>query len=149
MDNIKEVCEGCVFGKHARKTFPQESTWRATKPLELVHTDICGPMTTSSFGGNRYVLTFIDDHSRKLWVYLINEKSEAFEHFKIFKAHVENQSGFQIKTLGSDQGGEYMSNYFQDFLKEHGIHHQLTTSYTPQQNGMAEWKNRVLMEMVA
>ncbi|KAI3509130.1 hypothetical protein L1887_24156 [Cichorium endivia] len=147
VDLIKEVCEGCVLGKHTRESFPNESTWRATKPLELVHTDICGPMKTPSFGGNRYILTFIDDFSRKVWVYFIKEKSETFEQFKIYKAHVENQSGYRIKTLRSDRGGEYMANYFQDFLKHHGIHHQLTTSYTPQQNGVAERKNRALMEM--
>ena len=131
----EDVCEGCMMGKQTRESFPQEEAWRATKPLELIHTDLCGPMKTPSIGGNRYILTFIDDYSRKLWVYFLKEKSEVFNFFKIFKAYVEKQSGHMIKTIRSDGGGEYNSSYFLDFLKENGIHHQMTTRYTPQQMG--------------
>ena len=101
-----QVCESCVFGKHHRDPFPKEKAWRAKNPLELVHSDLCGPMRTNSLGGNRYFLTFIDDYSRKMWIYFLKEKSQVFEVFKNFKALVEKQSGFSIKTLRSDRGGE-------------------------------------------
>jgi hypothetical protein len=74
-------------------------------PLPLVHTDICRPIKPMSLGGNRYFVTFIDDFSRKLWVYFLNEKSAAFTVFKNFKALVENQSGHKLVTLRSDRGG--------------------------------------------
>ncbi|KAI3521063.1 hypothetical protein L1887_10522 [Cichorium endivia] len=147
INKTDEVCEGCLMGKQSREFFPQYKTWRASKPLELVHTDVCGPMKTISIGGSRYVLTFIDDFSRKLWTYFMKEKSEVFRLFKTFKSLVERQSEHQIKSIRSDQGGEYNALCFQEFLKESGIHHQLTTRYTPQQNGVAESKNRTMIEM--
>jgi len=70
---INDICEGCMKGKQSREAFPQDKAWRATRLLELVHTDVCGPMKTQTIGGNRYLLTFIDDFSRKLWVYFLKE----------------------------------------------------------------------------
>ena len=104
-----QICEGCALGKHHRHSFPEGKAWRATKPFELIHSDLCGPMKTTSLGGNQYFLTFIDDFSRKTWIYFLKEKSEVFYYFKIFKALVEKQSGFMLKTLRSDRGGEYTS----------------------------------------
>ncbi|CAL9028348.1 unnamed protein product [Prunus brigantina] len=100
-----------------------------------------------SFGGNKYFITFIDDYSRKVWVYFLKEKSSAFNVFKNFKARTEVESKCKLVTLRSDRGGEYTSNAFQEFCKERGIKHQLTAAYTPQQNGIAERKNRTILEM--
>ncbi|MFV0960832.1 hypothetical protein QML37_31560, partial [Klebsiella pneumoniae] len=80
--NIRQqdkICEGCVLGKHHRDSFPVESSWRASKPLELVHSDLCGSMHTTSIRCNRYFLTFIVDFSRKTWVYFLKEKNEVFK----------------------------------------------------------------------
>lgn len=82
-------CEGCVYGKHSRASFPVRKAWRASKCPELVHADLCGPMKTESLGGSRYFLLFTDDYSRMRWVYFLKFKSEAFENFKKFKALVE------------------------------------------------------------
>lgn len=117
--------------------------------LELIHSDIYGPISPSSTSGLRYILCFIDDHSRKAWVYLLEKKSEAFNHFKIFKKMVETKAGKVIKCLRTNRGGEYISNEFADYCKEHGIKRQLTTPNTPQQNGIAERKNRTVMNMVS
>ncbi|KAJ0734970.1 putative RNA-directed DNA polymerase [Helianthus annuus] len=125
------TCKGCIFGKHARKPFSKQATWRANKPLQLLHSDICGPMRTQSIGGCRYFITFIDDFSRKTWVYFMKFKSEALSYFKTFKRLVENQVDYKIKGIRIDRGGEYCGHEFQNFPKENGIHHQLTTSYTP------------------
>ncbi|KAJ0456158.1 putative RNA-directed DNA polymerase [Helianthus annuus] len=143
----ESICEGCVSGKQARKAFSKKIIWQATKPLELVHSDICGPMRTESIGGCKYFITFIDDYSRKAWVFFLKFKSEALNFFKTFKAQNERQSGHLIKILRTDRGGEYCSKIFQDYLKMNGIRHQLTNSFTPQQNGVAERKNRTLMEL--
>eukprot|EP00253_Pinus_taeda_P025810 PITA_25810 len=97
--------------------------------------------------GSHYILTFIDDFTRKTWVYFLKNKSEVFERFCNFKALVENQSGLHIKVLRTDRGGEYISKEFLRFCRENGIHKQFTTRYTSQQNGVAERKNRTIMDM--
>jgi GAG-pre-integrase domain len=101
------LCEGCILGKHSKLPFVKGQSLRATQLLELVHTDLCGPMDTSSLGESRYFLLFIDDFSRMNWVYFLQTKVEAFECFKKFKAMVETQSGLKIKKIRSDRGGEY------------------------------------------
>ncbi|KAL4278554.1 hypothetical protein GQ457_03G001430 [Hibiscus cannabinus] len=142
-----QLCEACIKGKQHRQSFEVGKSWRARRPLEIVHTDIAGPFDIPSLGGNRYYITFIDDYSRKCWVYILKEKSEALAKFKEFKAMAEKQSGQYIKILRSDRGGEYTTKLFEDFCKEHGIIHQLTVRYTPQQNGVAERKNRTILDM--
>ncbi|BBG98943.1 multidrug resistance-associated protein 9 [Prunus dulcis] len=130
LEQISVVCEGCMLGKQHRDSFPLESTWRATSPLELVHTDICGPMKTESISGNRYFLLFTDDCTRISWVYFIINKSSALKCFKKFKAMTELQSGYKIKGLRSDRGGEFLSNEFNKFCDEFGIQRQLTIAYS-------------------
>jgi hypothetical protein len=149
--NLKEVplhhvCEICIEGKHQRKSFPKDETTRASKLLELVHSDVCGPMKTTSRGGARYFFTFIDDFSRKTHVYLLRAKGEVFDKFKEYKALVENQIGMKIKTLKLDNKGEFVSKNFDNFLHECGIQRQTNAPYTPQQNGVAERANKTIME---
>lgn len=104
-------------------------------------------MRTLSLNNNRYFLVFVDDYSRMTWVYFVKEKSEALSVFKKFKVSIEKQSGQPIKTLRTDRGGEFLSTEFNKFCEESGIQRQLTASYTPQQNEVAERKNRSLVEM--
>jgi hypothetical protein len=144
----KHVCEDCLVGKQHRDSIPKSSNWKSTKRLELVHSDICGPITPASNSGNKYILTFIDDFSRKTWVYFLKNKSSAFEYFKKFKCLVEKETGAAICCLRTDRGGEFNSIEFKDFCEENGIKRQLTAAYTPQQNGIAERKNRTVMDMV-
>ena len=144
---ISDVCGTCQLGKLSKTPFPLNQAWRATEKFQLVHTDICGPMSTPSYNGSRYFLLFIDDFSRYCWVYFLKNKSEVFSMFHKFKIVVENQSGQMIKILRSDNGAEYISSQFKSFLQKAGIHHQLTVTYTPQQNGVSERKNRSVMNM--
>ncbi|KAM1500447.1 hypothetical protein ACFX10_023002 [Malus domestica] len=139
-----DTCESCIKGKMTRKSFSQH--WISTNLLEIVHTDLCGPMRTKTHRGMKYFVTFIDDYSRYGYVYFLQHKNEALEKFKEFKAEVENQLGRSIKTLNSDRGGEFEA--FDDFCKENGIRHNYTMPYTPQQNGIAERRNRTLMDMM-
>ncbi|MCO5550885.1 hypothetical protein L7F22_004379 [Adiantum nelumboides] len=120
---------------------------RATRKLQLVHSDVCGPMRTPSVGNSLYFVTFIDDFSRFCWVYPLKAKSDVFAIFQHYVSMVENETGYNVQTFRTDRGGEYMSGAFKDFLGKKGIKHQCTMPYTPQQNGVAERKNRSLMEM--
>ncbi|KAJ0880933.1 putative RNA-directed DNA polymerase [Helianthus annuus] len=99
-----QVCEVCALGKQNRVEIPKKTRWHATERLQLVHTDICGHITPMSQSNKRYVLVFIDDYSRKTWVYMLSTKGEAFKCFQRFKALVENETGNKIKTLRSDRG---------------------------------------------
>ncbi|MCO5565166.1 hypothetical protein L7F22_018839 [Adiantum nelumboides] len=98
------------------------------------------------YGGCKFYVTFIDDCSRKVWVYFMKKKSEVFTHFQNFKAMVKNQTGNFVQCLRSDGGRKYFSNEFNNFLKKHGIQRQFSCRYTPQQNGVAERKNTHIAE---
>jgi hypothetical protein len=113
-------CESCILGKHQRDNFPTAS-YRAKEHLELVHTDLCGPMQTQSIGGSFYFLTFIDDFSRKVLGIFPQKKSDTFTKFKEFKVVAEKQSGKYVKVLRSDGGGEYDSKEFANFCRQQGI----------------------------
>ncbi|KAK8665989.1 hypothetical protein V6N13_006142 [Hibiscus sabdariffa] len=121
---------------------------RASDLLGLIHSDVCGPMNTQARGGFQYFITFTDDFSRYGYIYLMRHKSDALEKFKEFKNEVQNQHGKSIKALRSDRGGEYLSQDFDELLKECGIVSQLTPSGTPQWNGVSERRNRALLDMV-
>ncbi|CAL2269077.1 unnamed protein product [Prunus armeniaca] len=114
----KAICEGCIFGKFHRLPFSQ-STWKARAPLELQ--DDVGLFSRT--------------------------KVRSILFFKQFKAYGEKQSGYNLKTLRTDRGGEFTSNEFSEFCKSNGIKRELTASYTPQQNGVAERRNRTIVEM--
>nr|GEV46704.1 retrovirus-related Pol polyprotein from transposon TNT 1-94 [Tanacetum cinerariifolium] len=148
INHPNQVCEGCLLGKHAKSLFLKESTSRAKEPLQLIHTDLCGPITLPSHGKNLHFMLFIDDYSRKTWVYFLNEKSQAFEAFKKFKPIVEKEKGLKIKSMRSDRGGEFLSKEFKIFCEDNGIRRFLTAPYSPQQNGVVERKNRTILNMV-
>ena len=139
-------CLECAAGKMTRLPFPN-SERVDREVLALVHTDLIGPITPQTPNGKRFVLTFIDDRSRRTWVYLLKAKSETFECFKAWKAQAETQSEKKLKTLRSDNGGEYILGEFKDHLRDCGIIHETTVPGTPQQNGVAERFNRSLLDM--
>jgi len=125
--------------------FPASST-RASRPLQLVHSDVHGPVKVSTHQGYRYWVSFIDDFSHFKAVYLLKHKSEAFAAFKQFKAWAENLTGQRMGSLHDDKGGEYMSKEFDMFCIDHGIQRQHTVRNRPQQNGVAERANRTIEE---
>ena len=139
-------CEGCVEGKMHRKPFKPVGEIRSTRRLQLVHSDVCGPMSTQSVGGRRYFVTFIDDFSRCCSVYFLRHKSEVFEKFKEFEAITTSGCGERFGTLRTDNGGEYLSGEFETYLKSKGIRHELTVPHTPEENGVAKRRNRTLIE---
>jgi transposase InsO family protein len=142
------VCDSCIIGKHSRTKFPKQTEHRAKTKFELVHSDVCGPMETESVGGSRYLLTLIDDFSRYTRVYFMKHKSEASTIVKEYVQLVKTQFDVKVKSLRTDGGGEYVNEDLSRFLREKGIRHQKTAPYTPQQNGVAERKNRTIFEAV-
>ena len=144
-----EICIQCIKGKTTDKR--KIGANRCSDVLELIHTDVCGPFPKASWNGQTYFVTFIDDYSRYGYLYLIHEKSQVLDMFKIFKAEVENQLGKKIKAVKSDRGGEYYGRYdgsgeqrpglFARYLTEYGIVPQYTMPGKPNQNGVAERRN--------
>lgn len=141
----KSQCVACLKGKQCRQPFKNTGT-RAKALLELVHSDLCGPMDNKSFGGAKYFFTLIDDFSRKVFVYFLKLKSEVTDVFVDFQRMVENQCGCRIKILRTDNGLEYMNEGLSAVLRKSGIRHQTSIPYTPEQNGLAERMNRTLCE---
>ena len=143
------LCSACQFGKQKRQSFP-ENHFRtyASNPGDLVHGDICGPMSQPSKGGSVYFVLFQDDSTGYRFVFCITRKSEALTCFqKVFKT-ILRDTGRTISTLRTDRGGEFCSTAFSTYLSENNIRRELTTSYTPEQNAVVERANRTIMEGV-
>ena len=147
------TCVDCIKGKQTNKS--KKGANRSSTILEIIHSDICCPDMDAH--GQKYFITFIDDYSRFMYLYMLHNKNEALDAFKIFKAEVEKQCGKPIKIVRTDRGGEYYGRYTEDgqapgpfakFLQENGIVAQYTMPGSPDQNGVAERRNRTLMEMV-
>nr|GEU93348.1 putative zinc finger, CCHC-type [Tanacetum cinerariifolium] len=150
---VRNLRNECIKGKMTKGN--KKGATRIIGLLELIHTDIYGPFPLG-IGGHKSFITFIDDYLRYMYLFLINEKSESVDMFKTFKAKVENQLDHKIKAVISDRGGEYYGRHmdvgqalgsFFDFCKDHGIINQYTMPGTAQQNGVAERRNRTLMNM--
>lgn len=140
-------CETCILAKMHRVPAPREKTaQRTSELLEIVHTDVCGPIRTPTIKGNKYFVTFIDDYSRYSRVYILKNKNEVLDKFKEFKEIAETHTGKRIKFLQSDNGTEYINKDFDAYLRRCGIQRRLSAPYTPHQNGVAERKNRTLIE---
>ena len=128
----RNICAHCLAGKQHRNAMPKKILWRASKKLQFVHADICGPIQPTLSSNKRYILSFIDDLSRKTWVYFLSEKSKTLSFFKSFKALVEKKVGESIICLRTDRGGEFTSKVFEEFCRNQGIRRQLISTYTPQ-----------------
>lgn len=134
----------CALEKIKRLPFPSSSS-KSSGILDLIHSDVCGPMEVTSVGGKRYVVTFIDDYSRKVFVTFLRTKDQVFEAFFRFKARAELECGRKIKVLRSDRGGEYINSKFQKLFADTGIKHETSVAYCPESNGVAEWMNSTMI----
>ena len=139
-------CEICHTGKICQTPFKSSSS-RAEEKLGLVHSDICGPISTTSLGGSKYFVTFIDDYTRYTEVVMLKNRSEVLSAFKKYMLRVKRETSHNIKVLRTDNAKEYISKEFTELLESEGIKHELTVPHTPQQNGVAERANRTLVEM--
>jgi transposase InsO family protein len=137
-------CEIFHFSKSSKLPF-NNSTTHVSHVFELIHSDVWEPFNTS-LNGYKYFITFIDDFSRVIWVYLLKAKSDVFSCFQDFHTLIKNQFSSHLKTFRSDNGSEYMSKDMTHYLHSNGILHQSSYIGTPQQNGVSEWKNHDMLE---
>ncbi|KAH9722152.1 retrovirus-related pol polyprotein from transposon RE1 [Citrus sinensis] len=139
-------CEICELAKHHRASFPSQP-YKASKPFSVIHSDVWGPNRISTLTRKRWVITFINDHTRISWVYLMKEKSDVGMIFKTFNNMVQTQFQTKIQVFRTDNGKEYFNKFLGDYFVENGIFHQSSCTDTPQQNGIAERKNKHLLEV--
>ncbi|KAK1627926.1 hypothetical protein QYE76_002241 [Lolium multiflorum] len=137
----------CVEGKMHDSPHPSKTIISSKRILELLHVDLFGPTTHASFGGKKYCLVIVDDYSRYTWVYFLKTKDETQQIFIDFATEVQRQHNLLIMAIRSDNGSEFKNYTLNGFLSDEGIRHQYSAAYTPQQNGVAERKNRTLMDM--
>jgi len=143
--NIPPDCKICIAAKLPRLPFPKVAS-RSSRKLEIIHTDLCGPMRTTSNGGAKYFMTMIDDYSRWGDVIFLRSKDEAPNKLIQFIERVERQTGIKVKQVQSDNGKEYRNQTLDSYFAKKGIQRRLSTPHTPQQNGVAERRNRTLVD---
>ncbi|XP_057749111.1 retrovirus-related Pol polyprotein from transposon RE1 isoform X1 [Arachis stenosperma] len=146
IDSSLLKCESCIRLKSHRAPYYSQP-YHASKPFHLIHSDVWGPSKITTQFGKKWFVTFIDDHTRLCWIYLMHEKSEVSKIFQYFSTMVETQFDTKISILRSDNGTEYFNKNLGEFLQKKGIQHQSTCPNTPQQNGIAERKNKHLLEV--
>jgi len=139
-------CEICELAKHRRTYFPAQP-YKPTKPFSVIHSDVWGPSRIKTITGKRWFITFIDDHTRITWVFLLHEKSKAENVFKTFYKMIQTQFQTHIQVFRSDNSKEYFNEILGNFFEQNGIVHQSSCNNTPQQNGVAERKNKHLLEV--
>ena len=139
------ICAGCEMGKSTRKQFPKSSK-KTDQILEIVHSDLAGPIRDRSIQGSYYIATFIDDHSRHAVVYCLKSKDQFVDALRKFIAWTNTQTSKKLRVLHSDRGGEYIAASVKLILDQNGIEHNLTMPGTPQQNGKAERFNRTIFD---
>ena len=139
-------CETCIFSKNHRVSFPLSSN-KSDVPFSLIHSDVWGPFHIPTHTGAKYFVSFIDDCTRVSWVYLLKNKSEVMSVFPIFHQMIQTQFNAKIQVVRSDNGKEYLNYGLGTFFQQEGIIHQTSCPHTPQQNGIAERKNRHLLDV--
>jgi hypothetical protein len=112
ISHVEQLCEACIAGKHRRAPFRATTKYRATAPLELVHGDLCGPITPPTPGGICFFLLLVDDHTRFMWIVLLRTKDEASTALRRFQAEAEKESGRLLRVLCTDRGGEFTATDF-------------------------------------
>ncbi|CAN1310032.1 Retrovirus-related Pol polyprotein from transposon TNT 1-94 [Linum perenne] len=140
-------CHARSLGKQTRSSFKTKIISSTSKPLELLHIDLFGPCNIMSIGGKFYTLVVVDDFSRFTWVKFLVHKNEALSSLQKLISEEENQIGLKVKIIRSDHGGEFESHAFDQFRTFMGIRHEFSAPRTPQQNGIAERKNRALLDL--
>jgi hypothetical protein len=140
-------CGACQAKKQFGTHHHAKNIITTTRPLEMLHMDLFGPVAYISIGGNKYGLIIIDDYSHFTWVFFLQDKSKTQEVPKKFLRMAQNEFDIKVKKIRSGNGTEFKNTQIEDFLDEEGIKHDFLAPYTPQQNGVVERKNRTLIEM--
>nr|ABA97851.1 retrotransposon protein, putative, Ty1-copia subclass [Oryza sativa Japonica Group] len=142
-----KLCSTCQAGKQVACSHPTKIIMSTSRPFELLHMDLFGPTTYKSIGGNSHCLVIVDDYSRYTWVFFLHDKSIVAELFKKFAKRAQNEFSCTLVKIRSDNGSEFKNTNIKDYCDDLGIKHELSATYSPQQNGVVERKNRTLIEM--
>jgi transposase InsO family protein len=142
-----KLCSAYQAGKQVGNTHPIKSVMSTSRPMELLHMDLFDPTTYRSIGGNSYGLVVVDDYSRYTWGFFHSDKSNVFSIFKGFTERAKNEFDFKINKIRSDNGSEFKNSRIEDYCDEKGVKHEFSAKYTPQQNGVVERKNQILIDM--
>jgi transposase InsO family protein len=143
----KKLCSACQAGKQVANNHPTKAFMSTSRPLELLHMDLFGPTTYANAGGNLYYLVIVDDFTRFTWVFFLHDKSEVASILKKFAKKAQNKFDCKIKKIRSDNGKEFDNTNIQEYCDEIEIKHEVSATYTPQQNGVVERKNRTLITL--
>ncbi|GJU30413.1 putative ribonuclease H-like domain-containing protein [Tanacetum coccineum] len=141
-----QTCIPCLKGKQHRASCKSKILNPITKPLFMLHMDLFGPTLVSSLMHKKYCLVVTDDYSRFTWVFFLTMKDETSEILKSFIKEIENLVDKKVKIIRSDNGTEFKNKVLDDFCREKGIKRQYSVARTPQQNGVAKRRNRILIE---
>ncbi|KAL5560474.1 hypothetical protein UlMin_036685 [Ulmus minor] len=142
-----KICDACQFGKQIKSSFKSKKMISTSRPLELLHLDLFGHMRTASLGGKFYVFVIVDDFSRFTWTLFLTHKNEALQTFSNLCKRIQNEKGFSIVSIRSDDGKEFENKDFEKYCLQNGFEHNFSSPRTPQQNGVVERKNRSIQEM--
>jgi transposase InsO family protein len=140
-------CAACQAGKQVGTTHQSKNVMKTSRPLELLHMDIFGPVAYLSIGGSKYGLVIVDDFSRFTWEFFLQDKSKTQGTLKCFLRIAQNDFELKVKKIRSDNGSEFKNIQVEKYPEVEGIKHEFSAPYTPQQNGVVERKNRTLIDM--
>jgi hypothetical protein len=141
-------CEPCIKAKQAQKPIHKMTNTHTDSVLGRIFSNVCGKMSTWSYQGFKYFVTWVDNNLCKVFVHGLRQKSDVEQALKAFVSHAEVKTGMPVQALHSDGGGEYTAGSVQSYLSAKGIKHEITTPDTPQHNGVAERMNRTLLDKV-
>jgi transposase InsO family protein len=140
-------CAACQAGKQVGNAHHSKNVMTTSRPLELLHMDLFGPVAYLSIGGSKYGLVIVDDFSHFTWVFFLQDKTETQQTLKRFLRRAQNEFELKVKKIRSDNGSEFKNLQVEEYLEEEGIKHEFSAPYTPQQNGVVERKNMTLIDM--
>jgi hypothetical protein len=144
---VEQFCDVCVLTKQRRLPFPQQSSFRTKERLELMHGDLCGPVTPATPGGQRYFLLLVDDLSRYMWVMILGSKGEAANAIRRVQVTAEAECGRKLRVLRTDNGGKFTVAEFASYCTDEGVQRHYFASYSPQQNGVVKRRNQTVVGM--
>jgi hypothetical protein len=142
-----KICDACQLGKQTKSSFKKKKIISTSRPLELLHMDLFGPIRTAGLSGKLYAFVIVDDYSRYTWVLFLAHKNEAHKAFVKHYRRIQNEKGYTINNVRSDRGREFDNQDIELYCDQNGFGHNFSTPRTPQQNGVVEHKNRSLQEM--
>jgi transposase InsO family protein len=147
LDHVEQFCDVSVLTKQRRLPFSKQSSFQAKERLELMHRDLCGPVTPATPGGRRYFLLLIDDLSRYMWVVVLGSKGEATDAIRHTQAAAEAECSRKLRVLRTNNGGEFTAAEFASYCADEGVQRHYSAPYNPQQNDIIERRNQTVSGM--